>query len=355
MTQYYPSPMERMFGPDGGQYDLGGDAELPGLVDVRADADSLRTDLTTETAARIAADSTEATTRAAADTLLTLASFLTDLTPPQITANTNDYAPTGGSTAHVWRLDLDADHSLTGMTGGAANVVRVLENISTSVLLLKHNVTSTAANRFFMPFSGDQSLDPNAAAIFRYDATSSRWRLLSLVTDYNALVNEDITLNGLITALTTRVTTLEGLILARTYVTTGQQLTSNSTVFQNVTNMRLGLLANQSWQFVAHLTYLSTVAADFKFQWTVPAGAALNFSTLSVVQGGVQVFIGSAGASTSIMADGTAGNVTIVIMGTVVNGGTAGDLQLQAAQNSATVELIDFIVTGTNMVATQVH
>lgn len=157
------------------------------------------------------------------------------------------------------------------------------------------------------------------------------------------------------TALGGRVTVLEGLELARAYVVTGQQLTSNSTTFQNVTNMRLPLAVNQAWQFVLHLTYLSTVTADFKFQFTVPAGAVLNFSTLSIVQGGVQNFIGSAGAATSFMADGTASNVTIVIMGTVISGATPGDLQLQAAQNTATAEITDFVVTGTNLVATQVH
>lgn len=139
------------------------------------------------------------------------------------------------------------------------------------------------------------------------------------------------------------------------YLATSQQLTSNSTTFQNVTGMAVLLAANEVWRFSMTLIFISTVAADFKFQFTVPAGATLFFATGSFILGGIPTQAGSVGASISTPADGLAGNVAIEIYGTVINGANAGNLQLQAAQNTATVEAIDFVVAGTNMTGRRVN
>jgi hypothetical protein len=42
--------------------------------------------------------------------------------------------------------------------------------------VLKHDVTSTAANRFLLLGSVDLTLAPNDSAVLWYDTTSSRWR-----------------------------------------------------------------------------------------------------------------------------------------------------------------------------------
>lgn len=130
----------------------------------------------------------------------------------------------------------------------------------------------------------------------------------------------------------------------------GQQLTSNSTVFQNITDMILPLAANQVWRFAMTLISLSTVAADFKFQFTVPAGAVLFFSTGGYTAGGVYIASqASIAAATTINLDGNGINIATEIYGTVICGGTAGNLQLQAAQQTATVETTDFVVARTNI------
>ncbi len=141
---------------------------------------------------------------------------------------------------------------------------------------------------------------------------------------------------------------------AKAELAAGQQLTSNSTVFQNITGMALALAANEVWRFHMTLIYISTVAADFKWQFTVPAGATLFYSSGPFNFGAAQIFLASYGAATPAAADGNAANVAIELYGTVINGANAGNLQLQAAQNTGTVEITDFVVQGTNYEARRV-
>ncbi len=159
-------------------------------------------------------------------------------------------------------------------------------------------------------------------------------------------------------------TTLDALVavvtshLAREFtfaMTAGQQLTSNSTVFQNITGMAVPLAANEVWRFSMTLISLSSVAADFKFQFTVPAGAVLFLATGGYTAGAVYVpSQASIGAAAPITLDGAAANVATEVYGTVICGGTAGNLQLQAAQAIATIENTDFVVQGTNVFAKKV-
>lgn len=100
------------------------------------------------------------------------------LSPAQITANTDDYNPTSLATAYVLRLSTDASRDLTGIVGGASRRELVLANVGSFNIVFKHNVTSTAANRFFCPGSVDFTLGSNATVQVQYDSTSSRWRVI---------------------------------------------------------------------------------------------------------------------------------------------------------------------------------
>lgn len=100
-----------------------------------------------------------------------------DISPAQITANQNDYAPTGLSTASVLRLNTDASRNITGLTGGSDGRVILIHNIGTAdIVLTDEDAASTAANRFALAanvtLAGDQS------AMIQYDATTSRWRMI---------------------------------------------------------------------------------------------------------------------------------------------------------------------------------
>jgi hypothetical protein len=104
--------------------------------------------------------------------------YVSILTPAQLTVNTDNYAPTGGSSAHTIRIDSSGVIDLTGLSlsqvdGRELNLV----NVGANNIVLKNDVTSTAANRFL--FGADFTLLPNAMVRLNYDGTSSRWRKIS--------------------------------------------------------------------------------------------------------------------------------------------------------------------------------
>jgi hypothetical protein len=100
-----------------------------------------------------------------------------DITPSQITANQNDYNPTGLSTASTLRLSTDAAREITGLAGGSDGRIIIIHNGGSNDLTLKdESASSSAANRFAL--SEDLILAADKSAILQYDSTSSRWRLL---------------------------------------------------------------------------------------------------------------------------------------------------------------------------------
>lgn len=136
-----------------------------------------------------------------------------------------------------------------------------------------------------------------------------------------------------------------------TGVIANQSLTDSSTTFQNVTNMILPLAANQMWRFAMTLIFISSLAADFKFQFTVPAGATLYFSTSGFLTGGgTPASVYSQGAGAPVVVDGLAANTSLDVAGTVICGGTAGNMQLQAAQDTGTADAgADKVLIGSNI------
>jgi hypothetical protein len=98
-----------------------------------------------------------------------------DISPSAITANQNDYAPTGLASATVLRLASDASRNITGLTGGADGRVLKLMNVGSNPLVLKNqDAASTAANRFAI--GSDITLAADQAVSLIYDSTSQRWR-----------------------------------------------------------------------------------------------------------------------------------------------------------------------------------
>lgn len=104
-----------------------------------------------------------------------------DISPTQLAANTNDWAPTGFSTASAVRFSTDASRNVTGLAGGADGRIIILHNVgSFNAVLTNQDANSTAANRFL--FGGDLTLLPDYSVTLRYDATSSRWRAITTAT-----------------------------------------------------------------------------------------------------------------------------------------------------------------------------
>jgi hypothetical protein len=106
--------------------------------------------------------------------------FLTSgIVSESLTAQADDWAPTGLADASVIRVDADADYDITGLTGGATGRHMVILNVDdTDTLTLKHeDANSTAANRFDLPSASDLAIGPRTGVHLIYDGTSSRWRL----------------------------------------------------------------------------------------------------------------------------------------------------------------------------------
>jgi hypothetical protein len=96
--------------------------------------------------------------------------FTNLLIPPQITANQNNYNPTGLSTAFYVRLTVDAARDITGLATGATGRVIVLNNQSAFTITLKHNNAGSDANkRFFLPGAVDLALNQYGSATLYYD------------------------------------------------------------------------------------------------------------------------------------------------------------------------------------------
>ena len=97
--------------------------------------------------------------------------------PAQITSNQNDYSV--GQAVTDLRLSTDASRDLTGITNGRKGRALRLFNVGSFDLVLKNDVTSTAANRFLL--GADLTVGTNEGVVLWYDSTSSRWRCASRV------------------------------------------------------------------------------------------------------------------------------------------------------------------------------
>jgi hypothetical protein len=99
--------------------------------------------------------------------------------PAQITANQNDYAIGSYS---VLRLTSNGSYNITGFAGGVQGKFLYIINVnaygSGRNLTLKHNQTSSSANRIYTPGGTDFVLSPGGAAILWYDSTDTKWRVL---------------------------------------------------------------------------------------------------------------------------------------------------------------------------------
>lgn len=101
--------------------------------------------------------------------------FNTTITPTQLSANTDNYAPTGGSSAYLIRIDASTPINLTGLSLSQVDGRQILlTNIGANTITLMNDVTSTAANRFLL--GADFSLTAGLSVKLFYDGTSSRWR-----------------------------------------------------------------------------------------------------------------------------------------------------------------------------------
>lgn len=99
------------------------------------------------------------------------------ISPSQITANQNNYNPSGAGSADVLRLSSDASREITGLAFGVAGKSVLIVNAGSNDLVLANDdAGSSAVNRFAM--GSDLTLEANQTALAWYDGTSQRWRVV---------------------------------------------------------------------------------------------------------------------------------------------------------------------------------
>lgn len=104
------------------------------------------------------------------------------ITPPQITANADDYNPAGLAAATVLRLQTDAARDLTGIVT-LTSVYRNLRifNVGNFNLVLKHNsVNSQAVYRLGCPNGADLTLNSGDSVWLWYDHKAGNWRVMGV-------------------------------------------------------------------------------------------------------------------------------------------------------------------------------
>ncbi len=98
------------------------------------------------------------------------------IVPAQLTANTNDWNPTGLSTATVVSMSTDAARNLTGLAGGADGRIIILRNNGDFTVTLTYlDTNSSTANRFHLVDRVNYSLIRQGAIILLWTAYANGW------------------------------------------------------------------------------------------------------------------------------------------------------------------------------------
>jgi hypothetical protein len=105
------------------------------------------------------------------------------ITPTALSADVNDYNPTGGGTAGFWRLSSDATpRTITGIVGPAHvdGMLLYLFNLngSTSITIANQSASSTSVNRIICPGGANLTLRAGGGVLLMYDLTTQRWRVV---------------------------------------------------------------------------------------------------------------------------------------------------------------------------------
>lgn len=108
---------------------------------------------------------------------------LTGVVTDSITANQNNYAPTGHAEASILQIDADGNYNITGIQGGVQGRMLYIFNADTTntITLTDNDTNSSAANRMLLPSSSNFTIQPESCVVLIYLSISdfSRWRMLA--------------------------------------------------------------------------------------------------------------------------------------------------------------------------------
>lgn len=98
-----------------------------------------------------------------------------EIAPTQLTANQDNYSPTGFANATHLILTSDASRDITGFASPTNGRTIYVFNNGSFNIVLKHEVTSTAANRIIGIAAADTTLTPKRCAELYYSTSLTRW------------------------------------------------------------------------------------------------------------------------------------------------------------------------------------
>jgi hypothetical protein len=116
------------------------------------------------------------------------------------------------------------------------------------------------------------------------------------------------------------------------------QTVTSSTTLVNDSQLKFAVAANETYIFQAWLyTYAADGTPDIKVTFTGPSGSTVLWSSSQVIFNAAAATtltsVNPGGTSADLFVD--ANNRAIQLYGTILNGATAGDVQLQWAQNTS--------------------
>lgn len=108
------------------------------------------------------------------------------ITPALITGSQNDYTPTNGLNARIWRLSTNGNYNISGIAAGLAGQwLTVINTTGFNLTLLNLSGLSLAANQIITGTGGNVILS-NASnssnATMFYDSTTQAWRITDVQT-----------------------------------------------------------------------------------------------------------------------------------------------------------------------------
>lgn len=210
--------------------------------------------------------------------------------------------------------------------------------------------TDTSDQQITLPVGADAANNPTAFTNFvadveqrllrRYTNEADRTARMLTVTenDVSTLATEnrvDI-YNG-----ANHISLYERAVFGVGRLASTQTLTASSTTLQNITGMVVAMPTSGVFSFRGVFYYNVTTAADIKFAFTIPAGASIRWGGLGAATSGGAIgdgnwFTTTGGGNSLSFGGGGIGTVMMCIVeGEYFTGGIAGNLQLQAAQNTS--------------------
>lgn len=101
------------------------------------------------------------------------------ISPAQLTAEVDDYAPTGNE-SNFWRLTSNASQNIAGIANGIEGRRLVIVNVGAQNIVIRNQDSSSAGgNRIITGTGADITLVADDTCELIYDSTTARWRVIN--------------------------------------------------------------------------------------------------------------------------------------------------------------------------------